>query len=114
MLILIAGPYTSGASSEAGRAENLRNLNRAAYEVFKKGHTPVVCANLALPVIDAAGGDAFDTVLAPLSLALAERCDAALRLGGPSTEADQEVARVRANGGVVFRRLQDIPGESTS
>jgi hypothetical protein len=30
----------------------------------------------------------------PLSLALAERCDAILPVGGPSSGADEEVARV--------------------
>ena len=34
----------------------------------------------------------------PLSLALAERCDAFLRIGGASVGADQEMARFAAAG----------------
>jgi hypothetical protein len=45
----------------------------------------------------------------PISLALAERCDAVLRLGGPSQVADQEVARFRQAGKQVFFALADIP-----
>ena len=37
MWIMIAGPYRSGANSEADREQNLANLNRAAYELFRKG-----------------------------------------------------------------------------
>jgi hypothetical protein len=45
----------------------------------------------------------------PVSLALAERCDAVLRLGGPSQGADQEVARFRQAGKPVYLALKDIP-----
>ena len=37
-------------------------------------------------------------IMMPLSLALAERCDAFLRIGGPSVGADQEMARFHAAG----------------
>ena len=60
-------------------------------------------------VIAAAEGDAFDEVMMPLSLALAERCDAVLRIGGPSGGADAEVARFTAAGKPVFRAIEDIP-----
>jgi hypothetical protein len=49
MWIMIAGPFRSGAKSEADREQNLFNLNRAAYELFRKGHVPVVGVNCALP-----------------------------------------------------------------
>jgi len=45
----------------------------------------------------------------PISLALAERCDAVLRLGGASQGADQEVARFTQAGKQVFHTLADIP-----
>jgi hypothetical protein len=51
----------------------------------------------------------FDEVMMPISLALAERCDAVLRLGGPSQGADQEVARFTQAGKQVFHTLADIP-----
>jgi hypothetical protein len=45
----------------------------------------------------------------PLSLALAARCDAVLRIGGPSRGADDEVALFTARGLPVFRRVEDLP-----
>jgi len=45
----------------------------------------------------------------PLSLALAERCDAVLRIGGTSGGADKEVALIRDRGGRVFSGLDEIP-----
>jgi hypothetical protein len=45
----------------------------------------------------------------PLSLALAERCDAILRLPGASAGADEEVARFAAAGKPVFHALDEIP-----
>jgi hypothetical protein len=64
---------------------------------------------MALPVIGAAGDDQFDSIMMPLSLALAERCDAVLRVGGPSKGADREVELIRRKGGKVFREPAEIP-----
>jgi hypothetical protein len=112
MWIMIAGPYRTGTKSESEREANLDALNQAAFQVFRKGHIPVIGVNLALPVIRAAGPELYDAVMMPLSLALAERCDAVLRIGGASTGADQEVARVRARGGQVYDSLADVPDAS--
>lgn len=111
MWIMLAGPYSSGGADAQTRAARLSALNRAALAVLRRGHVPVIGVNMALPVIAAAGGtsEAFAEVMMPLSLALAERCDACLRLGGPSSGADQEVARFRAAGKPVFFALEDVP-----
>jgi hypothetical protein len=109
MWIMIAGPYSSGARTEDERAENLRAMNRVALEVFRRGHVPIIGVNLALPVIEVAGPGSFDEIMMPLSLALAERCDAVLRIGGPSAGADQEVERIRARGGGVYRSVAELP-----
>ena len=109
MWIMIAGPYRTGATSEAERRRNLLAMNRAAYEVLRRGHIPIIGVNLALPVIEAAGAESYDEVMMPLSLALAARCDAILRLDGVSSGADEEVERIRANGGIVYRRIEEIP-----
>ena len=109
MWIMIAGPYSSGAADEAARAANLRVLNRAAVEVFHRGHIPIIGVNMALPVIAEAGADSFDEMMMPISLALADRCDAVLRIGGPSTGADQEVEAFEARGLPVFRNIDDVP-----
>jgi hypothetical protein len=109
MWILIAGPYSTGAKTEAEREANLFAMNRAAYQVFCKGHVPIIGVNLALPVIQAAGPEMFDSLMMPLSLALADRCDAVLRIGGASAGADEEVERVRARGGHVYHGIDEIP-----
>ncbi len=106
---MIAGPYRSGAKDNAARVANLAALNRAALEVWLLGHIPVIGVNMALPMIDAANDDCYDDVMTPVSLALAERCDAILRIGGPSRGADKEVDVIRAKGGQVFTDIADVP-----
>ena len=107
--IMVAGPYRAGAMKKAARAANLRVLNEAALAVFRRGHLPVIGVNLALPIIEAAGPESFDEIMMPVSLAVAERCDAVLRIGGPSGGADDEVARFRERGLPVFHALDEIP-----
>jgi len=109
MWIMIAGPYRSGANSQADREHNLTNLNRAAYELFRKGHVPVVGVNCALPLIAAAGSDAYESIMMPLSLAMADRCDAVLRIGGFSAGADEEVELIRSRGGIAYYSLAEVP-----
>jgi hypothetical protein len=109
MWIMIAGPYRSGAKEEAEREANLLALNRAAYQVFRKGHIPILGVNLALPVIEAAGPETYAEVMMPLSLALTDRCDAVLRIEGWSPGADREVDRIRARGGQVYHDISEVP-----
>src|SRR3954447_11103057 len=109
MWIMVSGPYSSGAPDAATRAANLRVMNDAAVALFRQGHVPVIGVNLALPVIKAAGAGTYDEIMMPLSLALAERCDACLRIGGPSRGADDEVACFRASGRPVYAALADVP-----
>jgi len=109
MWIMVSGPYGSGARTADARSANLRALNRAALGLFRKGHVPVIGVNLALPIIEVAGADAYDEIMMPLSLAVAERCDACLRIDGPSRGADDEVARFQAAGRPVYFSLDDVP-----
>jgi hypothetical protein len=109
MWIMVAGPYRTDAASAEDRARNLRTLNLAAYEIFKKGHIPVIGVNLALPIIEAAGVGSYEELMMPMSLAAASRCDGILKIGGECRGADLEVERVRRNGGIVFRGLEEIP-----
>ena len=106
---MVAGPYRAGAVDAAARAVNLHALNAAALAVFRRGHLPVIGVNLALPIIDAAGPESFDEIMMPVSLAVAERCDAVLRIGGPSGGGDEEVKRFRERGLPVFHALDEIP-----
>jgi len=106
---MIAAPCTRGGADVALRAARLAETNQAALAILRLGHVPAIGLNMALPIIAAAEGDVFDEVMMPLSLALAERCDAVLRLGGPSKGADQEVGRFRRAGKPVFCALAEIP-----
>ena len=110
---MISGPYSSGARSAEQRAQNLRRMNEAAVEVFRMGHVPVIGVNMALPMIEAAGESSFDAIMMPLSLALVERCDACLRIGGLSQGADQEAERFREAGKPVFYDLSELQPSST-
>jgi hypothetical protein len=109
MWIMVAGPYRSGAADAAERAANLRALNEAALALHQMGHVPIIGVNMALPMIEAAGEAAYDAIMMPVSLALAERCDAGLRIGGPSQGADDEMDRFRSRGRPVYRSLTDVP-----
>ena len=106
MWIMVAGPYRSGAATAEARARNLTALNQAALALFRAGHVPVIGVNLALPLIQAAGEAAYDEIMMPLSLSLAERCDACLRVGGASAGADEEV---RERGRPVYAALAEVP-----
>jgi len=46
----------------------------------------------------------------PLSLSLVDRCDACVRVGGPSKGADEEALRFRARGRPVYGSLAEVPG----
>lgn len=108
MWIMIAGPYSSGAKTETARAENLQILNQAALAVFDMGHIPIIGVNLALPVIEQAESNRFDDIMMPMSLALADKCDACLRIGGYSLGADKELDKFRERGLPVFTSLAEI------
>jgi len=112
MWIMVAGPYRSGSVDPDVWAANLGVLNQAAVALFRAGHVPVIGVNMALPMVVAAGGAdaAYREIMTPLSVALVDRCDACLRIGGPSWGADEEVDRFRAAGRPVYRSLDDVPG----
>jgi hypothetical protein len=109
MWIMVAGPYRSGTSDPEQRAMNLRRMNDVAHAVFRKGHVPVIGVNMALPIIECAGPEKYEEIMTPLSLSLAERCDAVIRIGGSSAGADAEVASFRARGLPVFGAVEEIP-----
>lgn len=113
MWIMIAGPYRTGggAADPAIRSANLKILNEAAVALHRAGHVPIIGVNMALPMIEAVGGGdaAYAELMAPISLALVDRCDACLRVGGLSIGADDEVRRFEAAGRPVYRALSEIP-----
>jgi hypothetical protein len=112
MWIMVSGPYGAGGADAVGRQKNLRALNAAAVALLRVGHVPVIGVNMALPMIEAAGGAeaAYRDIMMPISLALVERCDACLRVGGPSGGADEEAERFKAAGRPVYYSLTEVPG----
>jgi hypothetical protein len=114
-MILVAGPYRSGTGDDPARlAANVRAMNETALALFHAGHLPVTGEALALPLIETAGsagpGDPlFEEIFHPLAERLLARCDAVLRIGGPSGGADRMVAQARAKGKDVYARTGDIP-----
>ena len=109
MWIMVSGPYTTGGANAAKRTANLKALNEAAVALFRRGHVPMIGVNVALPMVEAAGKGSFDEIMMPMSLKVAERCDAVLRIGGESGGADHEVASFRRRGKPVYTRLEDVP-----
>jgi hypothetical protein len=115
MMILIAGPYRSGTDDDPKRIEaNVHAMTEMALRVFRAGHLPVMGEWFALPLIELAGsqriGDPiFNEIFHPISRQLVARCDAVLRIGGPSGGADEMVSLAQAHGKQVFVRFEDLP-----
>jgi GDP-mannose pyrophosphatase NudK len=113
--VLVAGPYRSGTGDDARKiAQNLARMNEAALAVYRLGHLPAVGEWYALPLLDVAGSkalddDAFREIFHPSAMRLLERCDAVLRVGGPSAGADEIVKTARAKGKAVFLDLAELP-----
>jgi hypothetical protein len=115
LMILVAGPYRSGTGDDPARiAANHRRIQAACLELFRAGHLAVNGEDLALPLAALAGstrvGDAaFDEVFHPMGRRLVARCDAVLRLPGPSAGSDEMVALARAAGAAVYTDVADVP-----
>ncbi|MEM7546956.1 MAG: hypothetical protein AAF367_15615 [Pseudomonadota bacterium] len=107
--IAVAGPYRSGGADAEQQAANLKAMNEVALHLFDKGWVPVIGVNMALPLIAVAGESRYGEIMQPLSNALVSRCDAILRIGGPSVGADAEVALLEQKGAPVYHRLEDVP-----
>jgi hypothetical protein len=108
LMILVAGPYRSGTDGEPEKLQaNVDAMNHAALDVFKRGHLPVTGEALALPLIDL-GAD-FDATFHPIARRLVKRCDAVLRVGGPSTGADEMVELARSHGKRVYTDIAQLP-----
>ena len=115
MLILIAGPYRSGTNDDpALMRKNVREMESYALPIFRAGHIPILGEWLALPLLELAGSrkigdEAFHEIFHPIAVRLLQKCDAVLRVGGPSAGADEMVRVGRGLGLHVFTGLKDIP-----
>jgi hypothetical protein len=115
LMILVAGPYRSGTGDDPARIKaNVDAMMDMALRLFRAGHLPVLGEWYALPLIEHAGStrigdEVFDEIFHPVARRLVAKCDAVLRIGGPSAGADDMVATARAAGRQVFYRFEDIP-----
>jgi hypothetical protein len=115
MMILIAGPYRSGTNDDPVLIQkNVHEMESYALPIFRAGHIPILGEWLALPLVQLAGsktiGDAgFNEIFHPIATRLLKKCDAVLRVGGPSTGADEMVRIGRELGLKIYTSLREIP-----
>jgi hypothetical protein len=113
-MILVAGPYRSGTDGDPARiAANVDAMTAVSLELYRRGHLPVMGEWFALPLIEQAerdgASDAFDEIFHPVAERLLERCDACIRMGGPSEGADRMVATARRLGRTVYFDIAEVP-----
>ncbi len=114
LLILVAGPYRSGTGGDPALIEaNVQAMTRAALELYRRGHLPVLGEWVALPLIEAAEAegeaDAFERLFHPVAERVLARCDACLRIDGASEGADRMVRVARELGKDVYLTLDEVP-----
>lgn len=113
--ILVAGPLRGGTDDEPDRiAANIARMEEAAALLFEMGHLPIVGEWLSLPLIERAGStrvgdEAYERIQHPLGMRLVRKCDAVLRLPGPSIGSDLMVATAREAGIPVREAVRDFP-----
>jgi hypothetical protein len=114
LMILVAGPYRSGTDGDAARIQaNVDAMTATALALHRRGHLPVMGEWFALPLIEAAErdgqDDAYEEIFHPIAEQVLARCDACLRIGGPSDGADRMVAIARRLGKTVFTSVDEVP-----
>ncbi len=115
LMILIAGPYRSGTNDDPALIKkNVQEMESFALPIFRAGHIPILGEWLALPLVESAGSkkigdEAFNDIFHPIATRLLAKCDAVLRVGGPSAGAD-EMVRVGRNLGLqIYSASSEIP-----
>lgn len=115
MMILIAGPYRSGTNDDPVLIQkNIETMESYALPIFRAGHIPLLGEWFALPLVQLAGSrkigdEAFNEIFHPIAIRLLEKCDAVLRVGGPSQGADEMVRIGRELGLKIYRDASEIP-----
>ena len=115
MKILIAGPYRSGTNDDPHLIkENVDAMMEVALSVFLRGHLPVLGEWYALPLIEQAGSqttgdEIFNSIFHPVARRLVPFCTGCLRIGGPSSGADEMMDLARKHGKSLFYSIDEIP-----
>ena len=114
MMILIAGPYRSGTNDDPVLIQkNVEAMEAYAVPLFRAGHLPILGEWLALPLVHLAGSkkvgdEAFNEIFHPIATRLLGKCDAVLRVGGPSEGADEMVRIGRELGLKIYTSPAEI------
>ncbi len=115
LTILVAGPYRSGTDGDPARIQaNVEAMTSTALALYRRGHLPVMGEWFALPLIEQAEreadpGDPFAEIFHAIAERVLARCDACLRIGGPSEGADRMVDVARRLGKTVYMDIGDVP-----
>lgn len=115
MMILVAGPYRSGTNDDPALIKkNVQEMESYALPIFRAGHIPILGEWLALPLVELAGSrtigdEAFNEIFHPIAVRLLGKCDAVLRVGGPSAGADEMVRVGRSLGLNIYTTPSEIP-----
>ncbi|MGZ4816336.1 MAG: DUF4406 domain-containing protein [Terriglobales bacterium] len=115
MMILIAGAYRSGTNDDPALIKkNVETMESFALPIFRAGHIPILGEWLALPLVALGGSkklgdEVFNEVFHPIATRLLEKCDAVLRVGGPSAGADEMVRVGRTLGLKIYTTPAEIP-----
>ncbi len=106
MMIAVAGPYSAPTAAE--RQKNLDAMNRAAADLMRRGHIPIIGVNAALPVVEMLDTDDRYEAMMAISLAVVGCCDAILLIGeSPGVNREREL--LAARGCPVYLSLADVP-----
>ncbi|GEO04988.1 hypothetical protein AAE02nite_26520 [Adhaeribacter aerolatus] len=114
LLILVAGPYRSGTNDDPDLiGQNVALMEKMALEIYRAGHLPVLGEWFALPLIHTAGstqiGDTiWNELFHPVAIRLISKCDAILRIGGPSGGADEMVRIGQEKGKRILFSLEEL------
>ncbi|SDM31809.1 Acetyltransferase (GNAT) family protein [Catalinimonas alkaloidigena] len=114
LMILVAGPYRSGTNDDPTLIEkNVHHMEETALALYRMGHLPVLGEWFALPLIKTAGstamGDAiWNELFHPVAIRLIDKCDAILRIGGPSGGADEMVRIGQERGKRILHSLDEL------
>jgi hypothetical protein len=115
MMILVAGPYRSGTNDDPALIKkNVEEMQSYALPIFRAGHIPILGEWLAVPLVELAGSrkigdEAFNEIFHPIAVRLLEKCNAVLRVGGPSAGADEMVRVGRSLGLKIYTIPSEIP-----
>ena len=119
MMVLVAGPYRSGTNDDPALIHrNVQKMESYALPIFRAGHIPILGEWLALPLVELAGSrkigdELFNQIFHPIATRLLEKCDAVLRVGGPSAGADEMVRVGRSLGLKIYTTVEEIPPSVT-